>query len=193
MFFFIFFSKSWPIALKRFNEEIMSRSLKEIYDIIGDRVPLYSSHCVKYLDMNTSARKIKSWLHYQFGDEWLDHLKLLENHVNDIKRSRKINTIQCVGAKNSGKTSIFQSLATFCILFANPRNFSDKFGKAKLVSCRLAFMDEPKDLMADEQELKIITSGGLSEVAIKFKDDRTVKYPPLLASNSEHFYILKLH
>lgn len=116
--------------------------------------------------MELSKKKIVKWFQYQFPNDWLNVLRTIAEHIDKVHSSRKINTLQFVGPMDSGKTMFFSSLATFCLLSTNPRNFSTQFGKACMVYARLIHCDEAKDILNDIQEAKLMCGGHTSEVMI---------------------------
>lgn len=184
-------SSDYQVALEEFIEELKSLTLFEIYTKLKSKniIPLYASHKQAYYPVALSKRKILRWFQYQFTD-WLDVIKIIINMTNSLRHRTKQNTLLLFGPKDSGKTFVLQSFCTFAILSSNLRDFSKQFGKQHAINQRLLFLDEPKDMGKDIEEVKLLCGGQESLVDIKFRSPRELRYPPVfIASNDDIFEI----
>lgn len=185
-------SSDYHVALEEFIEEIKALTLFEIYTKLrsSNIIPLYASHKEAYYPVALSKRKILRWFQYQFNTDWLDVIKIIINMTNSLRHCTKQNTLLFFGPKDSGKTFVLQSFCTFAILSSNLRDFSKQFGKQHAINQRLLFLDEPKDMGKDVEELKLLCGGQQSLVDIKFRTPRELRYPPVfIAANDDIFDI----
>lgn len=145
---------------------------------------------IQYLDIDSSFSLLVRWLRFQYGNTWLQHVKMVFEWL--IRKNFKKGGFEVVGQPNSGKTYMYGTLMDLFLYqgYVRPNSgytfsFDDCVGKQFIVCDE--FCIDRSDTHSKET-VKDCLSGSPATVKIKGSKPAVLKPMPwLFMSNEQHF------